>query len=85
MTALDLETSLLEWLDEPNLDVVAGDVLEIDFPEGSFDLVHTRLVLMHIPERRRALERIVINATIPTSLGVTRRHSLTTREPQTRH
>jgi SAM-dependent methyltransferase len=59
VTALDLETSLLEWLDEPNVDVVDGDVLEIDFPEGSFDLVHTRLVLMHIPERRRALERIV--------------------------
>jgi len=59
VTALDLETSLLTWLDEPNLDLVAGDVLEIDFPEGSFDLVHTRLVLMHVPERRRALERIV--------------------------
>jgi SAM-dependent methyltransferase len=59
VTALDLDTSLLGWLEEPNLDVVAGDVLEIDLPEGSFDLVHTRLVLMHIPERRRALERIV--------------------------
>jgi SAM-dependent methyltransferase len=59
VTALDLETSLLSWLNESNLDVVAGDVLEIDFPEGSLDLVHARLVLMHIPERRRALERIV--------------------------
>jgi SAM-dependent methyltransferase len=58
VTALDLDTSLLSWLEGPNLDVIAGDVLEIDFPEGTFDLVHTRLVLMHIPERRRALERI---------------------------
>jgi SAM-dependent methyltransferase len=59
VTALDLDTSLLEGLDEPNLEVIRGDVLEIELPERSFDLVHTRCVLMHIPERRRALERIV--------------------------
>jgi SAM-dependent methyltransferase len=59
VTALDLDTSLLTWLDEPNLEVVDGDVLEIDLAEESFDLIHARLVLMHIPERRRALERIV--------------------------
>jgi SAM-dependent methyltransferase len=57
--ALDLETSLLADLDEPNIDVVEGDILEIELPEHSFDLIHARLVLMHIPERRRALERIV--------------------------
>jgi SAM-dependent methyltransferase len=59
VVALDLETSLLDWLDEPNVEVVCGDVLEIDFPEHSFDLVHTRLVLMHIPDRERAIERMV--------------------------
>jgi SAM-dependent methyltransferase len=59
VVALDLDTSLLGWLDEPNVEVICGDVLDIDLPERSFDLVHTRLVLMHIPERRRALERIV--------------------------
>jgi SAM-dependent methyltransferase len=57
--ALDLETSLLEDLDEPNIDVVCGDVLDVDLQEGSFDLIHTRLVLMHIPERERAIERMV--------------------------
>jgi SAM-dependent methyltransferase len=59
VTALDLETSLLGWLDEPNVEVASGDVLDIELPEGSFDLVHTRLVLMHIPDRRRALERMI--------------------------
>ena len=58
VTALDLDASLMEWLDAPNLEIVEGDVLEVDLPEESFDLIHTRLVLMHIPERRRALERI---------------------------
>jgi SAM-dependent methyltransferase len=59
VTALDLDTSLLTWLEAPNLDVLEGDVLEIEFPEDSFDLIHTRLVLMHLPERRRAIERMV--------------------------
>jgi SAM-dependent methyltransferase len=59
VVALDLDTSLLGHLDEPNLEVACGDVLDIELPERSLDLVHTRLVLMHIPERRRALERIV--------------------------
>jgi len=59
VTALDLETSLLTWLEEGNVHVVAGDVLDIDLPEESFDLIHTRLVLMHIPERERALERMI--------------------------
>ena len=58
VVALDLDTSLLTDLDEPNVEVVEGDLLDIDLPEGSFDLIHARLVLMHIPERRRALERI---------------------------
>ena len=34
---------------------VAGDVL----PEAEFDLVHARLVLLHLPERRRVLGRLV--------------------------
>jgi SAM-dependent methyltransferase len=59
VVALDLDTSLLADLDEPNIEVVEGDILDIDLPEASFDLVHARLVLMHVPERRRALERIV--------------------------
>jgi SAM-dependent methyltransferase len=59
VTALDLDTSLLHWLERPNVEILEGDVLEIDLPERGFDLIHTRLVLMHIPDRRRALERIV--------------------------
>jgi SAM-dependent methyltransferase len=59
VTALDLDTSLLEGLEEPNVEVLCGDVLDAELPEASFDLVHTRLVLMHIPERRGAIERLV--------------------------
>lgn len=59
VTALDLDTSVLMWLVSRNLEVIDGDVLEIELPLESFDLIHTRLVLMHIPERRRALEHMV--------------------------
>jgi SAM-dependent methyltransferase len=59
VVALDLDTSLLAGLEERNIEVMRGDVLEVALPEASFDLIHTRLVLMHIPERRRAIERMV--------------------------
>ena len=59
VTALDLDTSLLSWLREPNVEVVCGDVLGLELPEASFDLIHTRLVLMHIPERDRAIQNMV--------------------------
>jgi SAM-dependent methyltransferase len=59
VVALDLDTSLLDDLDEPNVEVMCGDVLDVELAECSFDLIHTRLVLMHIPERRRAIERMV--------------------------
>ncbi len=59
VTALDLDTSLLTWLVSRNLEVIDGDVLQIELPLQSFDLIHARLVLMHIPERRRALERMI--------------------------
>lgn len=59
ITALDLDTSLLTWLKRANLEVREGDVLDIELSARSFDLIHTRLVLMHIPERRRALERMI--------------------------
>jgi SAM-dependent methyltransferase len=57
--ALDLDTSLLAGLDQPNIKVLCGDVLDVELAAASFDLIHTRLVLMHIPERRRAIERMV--------------------------
>ena len=59
VVAVDLDTSLLAGLEQPNVEVLCADVLDVELPKASFDLVHTRLVLMHIPERRRAIERMV--------------------------
>ena len=57
--ATDLDPRFLAALDHPNLEVRRHDVVADELPEGAYDLVHTRLVLIHLPERQRALERMV--------------------------
>jgi SAM-dependent methyltransferase len=58
VVATDLETGFLADLDDPGIEVLRHDVLADEFPEGAFDLIHARFVLMHIPERRLAIERM---------------------------
>jgi SAM-dependent methyltransferase len=59
VTATDLQTGFLSELSLPNLDVLRHDVTTDEFPEGSFDLVHARAVLMHIADRMAVLRRMV--------------------------
>ncbi|MEU6708124.1 class I SAM-dependent methyltransferase [Streptomyces wuyuanensis] len=54
----DIDTTLLPR-DIPNLTVLRHDVVKESFPEQSFDLVHTRAVLEHLPERDEVVSRIV--------------------------
>jgi ubiquinone/menaquinone biosynthesis C-methylase UbiE len=58
VTATDLQLDFLETIDAPNVDVRLHDVRSDTFPERSFDLVHARAVLMHVPADSRLLERI---------------------------
>jgi 2-polyprenyl-3-methyl-5-hydroxy-6-metoxy-1,4-benzoquinol methylase len=53
VTATDVETCWLEALaeTEPNLDVRRHDVVADELEEGTYDLVHARLVLMHLVPR----------------------------------
>jgi ubiquinone/menaquinone biosynthesis C-methylase UbiE len=57
--AVDLEPSLLADLERPNLEVRKLDVVVDELPEASFDLVHTRAVLMHIAQRDEVLPKLV--------------------------
>ncbi len=41
------------------LQVGQHDIVTDPLPEATFDLVHARLVLLHLPERRQVLERLV--------------------------
>jgi SAM-dependent methyltransferase len=45
--------------DSPHVEVRSHDVAHDPPPDGQFDLVHARLVLVHIPERERALAAMV--------------------------
>jgi SAM-dependent methyltransferase len=55
----DIDTRFLEGLDYPNLEVRRHDIRFDPLPEAAFDLVHGRLLLMHLRERERALMSMV--------------------------
>jgi len=42
-----------------NLEVVRHDIAQDPLPAQAFDLAHARLVMIHVPERERALENMV--------------------------
>lgn len=55
----DINPRFLEALHAPNLEVLRHDIVNDPLPEAAFDLIHSRLVLLHIPEREKALARMV--------------------------
>jgi len=57
-TATDLQLELLSAIAASNVEVVRHDVRTDDFPEQSFDLIHTRAVLMHLPDDPDLLPRM---------------------------
>ena len=60
VVASDLDTT---WLSAaatpPGLTILRHDVAVDPPPDGPFDLIHARLVLVHVPQRVRALEAMV--------------------------
>ncbi len=56
--AVDLKTDLLELEPRSNVECRQVDLAADPIEERSFDLVHARNVLVHIPEREAALERL---------------------------
>jgi SAM-dependent methyltransferase len=59
VVATDLDTRFLEQIGKDNLEVRRHNLVTDPLPEGRFDLVHARLVLMHLPEREQVLARLV--------------------------
>jgi len=54
----DVDTRFLEALRSPHLDVLRHDITRDPLPEGAYDLIHTRMVLIHLPERTEVLRRL---------------------------
>jgi SAM-dependent methyltransferase len=59
VVATDIDTRFLSALRRPNLEVHRHDIVADSLPGSAFDLVHARLVLLHLPERERAIDRMV--------------------------
>lgn len=59
VVASDIDTSWLEEAEGHCYQVLRHDVATDDPPDGPFDLVHARLVLVHVVERERAIAAMV--------------------------
>ena len=59
VTASDINVSWAAGAAAPNVEILEHDVAAEAPPAGPFDLVHARLVLVHVPERDAALANMV--------------------------
>jgi SAM-dependent methyltransferase len=59
VVAVDLEPTLLDGMAASNLEVRRLDVVAEQLPEAEFDLIHTRAVLLHLPQRDAVLAKLV--------------------------
>jgi SAM-dependent methyltransferase len=56
--ATDLDTTWLTGMTEPTVEVRQHDVVRDEPPADGFDLVHARLLLVHLPDRAEVLRRL---------------------------
>ena len=59
VVATDIDTRWAEQAKDASFEILRHDVVRDEPPAGGFDLVHERLVLIHLPEREEALARMV--------------------------
>jgi SAM-dependent methyltransferase len=59
VVAVDLDTRFIANTQLPNVEVLETDIRDLPLENHSFDLVHARYVLIHIPEFQVALSRML--------------------------
>ena len=59
VVATDIDTRFLEQIQRSNLKILRHDLTNESIPQDAFDLVHARLVLVHLPERDKVLASLV--------------------------
>jgi len=57
--AVDIDTRFVEPLAGDSIEVQRLDIRTDELPNGEFDLIHSRLVLEHLADRRQILDRLV--------------------------
>ncbi|BBZ14245.1 class I SAM-dependent methyltransferase [Mycobacterium branderi] len=58
VTAIDIDTRFVEPLAGDAVEVRRMDIRTDELPQGEYDLVHARLVLEHLAERREIIDRL---------------------------
>jgi SAM-dependent methyltransferase len=57
--AVDIDTRFVEPLASDSIEVRRMDIRTDELPQAEFDLVHSRLVLEHLTDRKQILQRLV--------------------------
>lgn len=57
--ATDIDTRFLDQSVHPSLSVCRHDIVSDPLPNDCFDLIHARLVLVHLPEREQVLDKMI--------------------------
>lgn len=57
--AIDIDAKYLQDLAAPNLEVLEQDITTTKLEEGTYDLIHAKILLLHLPERERVLAEMV--------------------------
>lgn len=57
-TVTDLDTRFVDGLAADGVEVLRHDAYVDDFPAGSFDVIHCRYVLVHLPDQEKVISRI---------------------------
>ncbi|WP_197375993.1 class I SAM-dependent methyltransferase [Mycolicibacterium baixiangningiae] len=58
VTAIDIDTRFIDHMQSELITVRRADIGQEELPHAEFDLVHARLVLEHLPDRRQILGRL---------------------------
>jgi SAM-dependent methyltransferase len=59
VVATDLETRRLGDLDSCGVEVWQHDIRASELPDGGFDLVHARMLVQHLADKRAAVDRMI--------------------------
>ena len=59
VVAVDVETSFLANIKSSNMEILQADIRDLPLPNKSFDLIHARYLLIHIPDFQLALSKML--------------------------
>ncbi|MDC9589440.1 class I SAM-dependent methyltransferase [Xenorhabdus sp. XENO-10] len=68
VVATDINTTLLDHIELPNLEVWEHDILKSALPCSSFDFIHARWVLYHLPSNLECIIQRMIDALRPSGI-----------------